>query len=228
MTRPFHLGQHQIHVWYADLSSCEWLCALSEHEHARAARLRSPLDYERFVAAHSLWRSVLGAYLAVAPGDLEFAQGQLGKPYLRSPHVPLRFSGSHSQHLAAVALAWEIELGLDIESTARPLVEASGIASIAFSGDERRRLASIPGDEQVGVLLRGWTQKESVAKALGQGLYAELSQIPVSLDAARPFNSLPGWQIIPLSPGKGAVASLAAPQGINWQVIEGWWSERSC
>lgn len=228
MSQSPSLGQHDIHVWYADLSSYRERCVLSEDEYVRAARLRAPVDHERFIAAHSLWRSIIGAYLAVSPEELAFAQAPLGKPYVRSPRVPLRFSGSHSQHLTAIALAWEVEIGLDIEYAARPLVDASGIATIAFSGDERRRLAAVPADKQMEGLLRGWTQKEAMAKALGQGLHAELNQIPASLDACRPFESLPGWQIVPLSPGERAVASLAAPHGTHWQVSEGWWSERSC
>ena len=228
MTPSRNLGQHDIHVWYADLSTYGGRCALSTHEYARAARLHAPLDHERFVAAHSLWRSILGAYLAVDPETLEFVHANLGKPSVKSPHVPLGFSASHSQHLAAIALVRDVELGLDIESTARPLVEAPGVAAIAFSPDERRRLAAVPQDQHTEVFLTGWTQKEAVAKALGQGLHAELSRIQVSFDACRPFESLPGWQIIPLSPGRGAVASLAAPHGIHWQVFEGWWSERSC
>lgn len=227
MRQTLSLSKNEIHVWYAHLSSYGRRCILSEQERRRAARLRDRLDYERFVASHSLWRSILGAYLAVGPDEIEFAYAPLGKPYLRPPRGALRFSGSHSQDIAAIALAWDVEIGLDIEDLGRTLVDASGVAAIAFSPEERCRLAEVPASEQAEVLLKGWTQKEAIAKALGLGLYSSLRQISISPDAFQPFESLPGWQIIPLLPGEGAVASLAAPNRTRWQITERWWSEHS-
>ena len=207
-----------------DLVSSPDADTLSVDERERAGRFHADRDRDRFVAAHAAWRQILSAYLPVAPASLDFARTASGKPYLSVPPVSLQFSGSHSGDTAAIAIAWDAEVGVDVECRDRVVRDVMEMVAICFSNDEVHQLSAFADADKAAAFLRGWTQKEAVAKARGEGLGIPLETIPVDLRATTPFVSVAGWQVIPLSPGRGAIASLAAPADRRWQVVERWWN----
>lgn len=219
---PIALRHDQIHVWYVDLRLFAERCALSGQEQERARRFHSATDRDRYISAHCFWRRILGAYLNIPPGDIQFANAPLGKPYVITPASPLQFSGSHAGDFAGIAIAKGADIGLDLETSDRAVANVMDIAAIAFSAEECRRLRDIPEADQWVHVLKGWTQKEALAKGLGTGLHAQLAQLPVQPWAHSPFPSVPGWQVIPLRPGPQAFASLAAPANLEWDVSEQW------
>lgn len=186
-------------------------------------RFRGRADRERFVAAHVCWRAILSSYLQTPPEQIEFGYGAFGKPHLTRPSSSVQFSGSHSGDIGGIAVAHDAAVGLDLECRDRTVTDVLSLAEVCFSDDERAELAAHPDREHLPLFLRGWTQKESVAKALGEGLQAALQRIPISLQAGEPFVSLPGWQVIPLSPGPRAIASLCVPADRHWRLVERWW-----
>jgi len=148
-----------VEVWQIDLSRGPRASAasLSAAERARAARLLGAGQAERWMAARSALRELLGERLGVAPAAVELAAGEHGKPEV--PGAALRFNVSHTGEFALIALAGR-EVGVDVERLDR----TSRAVERTLTPGER---ATAPGHEE---LLRIWCRKEALAKAIGGGL----------------------------------------------------------
>jgi 4'-phosphopantetheinyl transferase len=148
----------EVHVWRVRLNRGSELPP-TEEEAERAARFATPALRRRYLNAHAALRAILGS---VTTAPLEFALHEKGKPYLASA-PDIRFNLSHSREMALVAVAREIEVGVDIERV-RPLPEYAEIARRYFP----------PGGvtpTSVRDFFRQWTRFEAMLKAHGAGLY---------------------------------------------------------
>jgi 4'-phosphopantetheinyl transferase len=163
---------------------------LSADERSRADRLLAP---ERWIAARGGLRILLGASLDLAPSAVEIVADARGKPAV--PGVRLRFNLSHSGDLALVALADEVEVGVDVERLAR----RSAAVERTLSDAERAALTSFP-DRHAG-RLQLWCRKEAWAKATGEGL----GWAPERFDTAR----ADGYALLDLEVAPGYVGALA-------------------
>jgi 4'-phosphopantetheinyl transferase len=157
---------------------------LDAGERARAARLVSSQSRRRFVAARGQLRRILGSLLSVEPADLRFVYGEFGKPWLRD-EPKLRFNLSHTGDMGLLAVAENVELGVDIESN-RPRERGEQIARRLFAPCEIDALVSLPVEQRDAAFLRCWTRKEAYVKALGGGLQAPLDSFAVSLSGGQP------------------------------------------
>lgn len=166
----------------------------------------------------SALRSVLAGYLDVDPNDVRFAAGKHGKPSLQDPSQRLRFNWSHCPGLAVVALAYDIELGIDIEHAERS-TQALAIARRWFASSELALLEALSGAERLRAFAAIWTVKEAVLKALGHGLNFGLGKVLVDLatDGMVNLQSIDGtaataaaWQLEhPQAPAPGIASALA-------------------
>ena len=152
------LNAGEVHIWRVRLNRGQAPPPTGE-EAERAARFLTPALRRRYLRAHAALRAILGSVTAAPP---EFAVREKGKPYLVSaPEV--RFNLAHSGEMALVAVARDVEVGVDIERV-RPLPEYAAIAQRYFP----------PGHAQpAGVrdFFRHWTRFEALLKAHGAGLY---------------------------------------------------------
>ncbi len=223
-------------VWTVHLDSLlageleELSGVLDAAEQARAARFHFEHDRRHYLASRGLLRRLLGATLETPPAALVFEYGAQGKPDLAadfSQGRSLRFNLSHSAGWAMFALAWDRELGVDLEATARLKRDSAGLAGLARRVLSARELSiwqALPDAERESAFLRAWTRKEACAKATGKGLFDEVNRIEVVLDAASPKSSLilPGtprrgeptrhWTLHDLSAPAGFAAALAVEQ----------------
>ncbi|HSR94480.1 MAG TPA: 4'-phosphopantetheinyl transferase superfamily protein [Solirubrobacterales bacterium] len=180
------------HVWQAQLDSEGWPGAerLPAEERERAARLRSPLARRRWQAARWALRTVLGRYLEEDPAEVLLRLGKHGKPMLAAPSPVLRFNLSHSADLALVAIAWEREVGVDVERIA-PRRELAALARRALGRAEADAIEGMPPEDRLDAFHAAWTRREAVAKCLGTGLWAppdaEVETTVASLDAGPGF-----------------------------------------
>ncbi|HKY64264.1 MAG TPA: 4'-phosphopantetheinyl transferase superfamily protein [bacterium] len=163
----------EIHLWTADLDIGKELGlalreTLSPDEIERADRFLQEDDRRRFTAARGILRRLIGDYRKAAPSSLRFAYGEKGKPALVESGG-LGFSLSHCQSRAIYALAWNRELGVDLEIP-REGVDVEGLAARYFSPAEAARIAALPQAERAAEFYRLWTAKEAYAKARGLGL----------------------------------------------------------
>ena len=146
---------------------------------------RIPLAEEPRAHAHRALRDILARFTTV---DLAFAMAANGKPWL--PAAPaLKFNLSRTRGMALVAVALEVEIGVDIELH-RPLPEYAAIAARFFPPNE-----APPTDERD--FFRRWTRLEALLKASGVGLYG----LGTLVDGQ--------WSVHELAPAEGYAAALA-------------------
>jgi 4'-phosphopantetheinyl transferase len=147
----------------------------------------------RGTASHVLRESVLVRYVA-AP--LEFAVGPQGKPYLaNAPH--LRFNTAHSGDVVLIAVAFGVEVGVDVERL-RPLPDCVSVAQRFFAPDEFALFLEVPTAEREREFFERWTRTEAVLKARGVGLLGD----PAAVDG--------DWSIARVDAGPGYAAAVAA------------------
>ncbi len=216
----------QVHIWVAHLDLPPHRVhrlaqLLSPDEVRRAERLFFQADRQRFVVARGVLRTILGRYLNLPPAELRFYYGLHGKPALAPEHGDgrLHFSLAHSQGLALYAVAYDRQVGIDVEYM-RPHLASRAVAERFFSPTEVERLAALPARMQGEAFFCCWTRKEAYIKARGDGLSLPLDYFEVSLAPGDDPVHLrtPGdpaeamrWCLRGLDPGPGYAAAARAP-----------------
>lgn len=107
----------------------------------------------------------------------------------------LRFNVSHSGTRALIAIARDIEVGVDIEWH-RPVDDMSGLARMVFDRQDLSHWSALPAPQRTPAFYRAWTRKEAVAKAIGCGLALDFPMLRVSFCADQPPTILemdPAW-----------------------------------
>ena len=181
-----------VHVWYlrtdqrADALLTRWSRVLSAQETERARAFVFDKDRRAYVAAHGLLRVALARYLGVPPERLSFASGPHGRPEIAGAAAcsGLRFSLTHTDGLAACALARDAEVGVDVEATTRPA--AREIVERCFAPAERRALLALSTEQQQERFFEYWTLKEAFLKAIGRGLAYPMDRILFTLTPEHP------------------------------------------
>lgn len=163
-------------------------------------------------AAHRLGRQLVAAYTSCPPEQQAWERDARGRPLvvgLGGLHVSL----SHADGVVAAALAWDGPVGVDVERL-RPLPDRGALARTALAGSERAAVDALPEELRDAQLLRFWTRKEAVAKALGSGLATHLRGIVTTAHGA--VVSLPdgcgdlsAWSLADLPAPGGVLASVA-------------------
>lgn len=182
------LGNDQIHLWRLAYGR---------------VRGRAPL------------RSLLGVYLGLPAEAVTLVEGEHGKPELAEPWGRwLQFNWSHSGEVALVAIARGCSPGVDIERL-RPRPRALELAERFFHPEETAALAKLDDSQREQAFLELWTAKEAVLKAMGRGIAFGLERLRLAVAPALPrllwldSDDAAQWQLRPLSPGQGYVASVA-------------------
>ena len=215
------LRPHDVHVWSLrlDLARSEQdrlEASLSTDEAARARRFAHAIDRTRFVCAHGLLRLVLSGYTGAQPWELMF-QGAPGSRPRLADHQGPRFSLTHSGSLGLVAVNAAREVGVDLEEI-REIGDFEHLAATCFSAVERAALAAVPASRRRAAFFAGWTRKEALLKALGEGLSRPLGSFDVTLTPGEPARVLrfAGAPDVPrrytlhsLHPAAGFVGALA-------------------
>ncbi|MBO9648310.1 MAG: 4'-phosphopantetheinyl transferase superfamily protein [Variovorax sp.] len=169
-------------VWRVDLDAppVDASC-LSQAERDRAARFVFQRDRERFIAAHVALRQILSSHTGLVASQLEFVQGEAGKPALVRP-ANVQFNLSHSKSVALVAIGnGGAEIGVDVE-VLRPMPDAEAMAASYFTEAEQRALAAAPSSLRERAFLSCWTRKEACLKAIGLGLGVDTRTFEAGVD----------------------------------------------
>jgi 4'-phosphopantetheinyl transferase len=209
-----------IHVWVFRLDVTDWRDWLrpgwlSADELAQVGRFAFDPLRRRFVICRTTLRAILGRYLERPPGELTFAQGPYGKPYLNAARARgrLRFNVSHSDELALVAVSQRHELGVDLERL-RPVDDIDAIVARSFAPAERLVFDRVPPGDRLSTFYQYWTLKEASLKACGVGLSRALVEVDVSRAESKPLR-LPDaagtpryWRGRTLDPAPGYCGAL--------------------
>jgi 4'-phosphopantetheinyl transferase len=160
---------------------------LSEAEQLRYARFRFDDDRHTYVVAHALLRSALARFAGVPVHALEFSVGAHGRPDPSAPPqaAVYRANLSHTTDYVACAFSRGLEVGVDVEYTARA-VELLTVAERVFSRVELSGLRALSADVQRERFFDLWTLKEAYIKAIGKGLAAPLRAITFRAEQADP------------------------------------------
>jgi 4'-phosphopantetheinyl transferase len=144
---------------------------LSYDELERAARLPDETRRLRFVAVRSRVRAMLADLLDVAPHEIRFRYGPLGRPSIAWPATGLGFNLSHTNDLCVLAIGPE-PVGVDVETVAAGMY-LRPVAAMVMADSELDLIerALDPDD----AFARIWVRKEAWAKAGGSGLTRALS-----------------------------------------------------
>jgi 4'-phosphopantetheinyl transferase len=131
------------------------------------------------VAGRGQLRVLLGRYLGLEPGAVDFAYGEQGKPAVAAGDG-LEFNLARSGSLAVVAVTAGLPVGVDVERI-RPGVADDTVAEHFFSPTEVAALRRLPGHDRDRAFLACWTRKEAFLKGKGLGLSAPLDAFCVTL-----------------------------------------------
>ncbi len=156
---------------------------LAPNECLRAERYFLERDKRRFIVARGTMRLILGTLIGSDPERLVIEYGAEGKPSLAESS--LNFNLSHAHEQTVLAVAWQREIGVDIEFI-RPVQDMQQIARKYFSPNEYASLLSLPPSERLIAFFKCWSRKEAFIKALGKGLTFPLDQFDVSLKPDEP------------------------------------------
>jgi 4'-phosphopantetheinyl transferase len=157
-----------------------WLNSLLDAaERERAAKFLFDRDRRQYIAAHALKRLMLSASAegTMHPAAWKFETGPYGKPRIAGAAGP-NFSLSHCDGMVACALSGQMEIGIDLESIARPV--PVDVLDRYLAAEERAWLVERPQPLQAIEALRLWTLKEAYVKASGLGLSQRLDTFAFS------------------------------------------------
>jgi len=178
----------EVHVWRVHLDTVTTPTPTAG-EAARAARFRTPELRRQYLHSHGALRAILARHTDVR---LDFAVAEAGKPYL--PAAPdLKFNLTHSHDMALVAVALDVEVGVDVEWI-RPMPDYLALAERFFPPSHAAELT----DERD--FFRRWTQIEAVLKARGVGIYAAGTEMTGD------------WTVEEVDVGPDYFGSVAVPQ----------------
>jgi len=193
---PLVIDPDEVHLWTTrlDVPPAQqkiWELYLSSDEMQRAARFHFERDQNHFIVARGVLRKILSYYTQKKPYEIRFDYNKYGKPLLPPEQGgrQLHFNLSHSAGICVYAVAYQREVGVDIEYI-RPDFSELEIAERFFSPDEVKVLRSLPAAEQKTAFFLCWTRKEAFIKAKGQGLSIPLDQFDVSLVPGLPAKLL--------------------------------------
>jgi 4'-phosphopantetheinyl transferase len=228
----FRIANSDIHIWRVftsqdNASDENKLNVLSGDELARAERFHKIDDANRFIEQRATLRAILGWYLGVLPRDIRIDYTPLGKPKLHSPNNKhnLEFNITHSGELMLVALTTDRNVGIDVERI-RPMADIRRMIELYFSPGDFEELSSYNESERLAAFFCGWTRKEALLKAIGEGLQLPLDKIDVSWDPeeTRPSLIIPAdlrglsdYHLFSFHPADSYVAALAV-EGEIWNV----------
>jgi 4'-phosphopantetheinyl transferase len=221
----------ELHIWQGTVATEVVpgdVALLPGDERERLERIRVPGERVRFCSAHAGMRRVFGAYLAIDPSAIRFGRARCprcgspdhGPPRVMSPATELTFSLSHAGRRWMLAVAPGAPIGIDVEcDSGRDL---AAVVRHVLSDAERSDFDALAEERERRLfLLRAWTRKEAVCKALGIGLAAELMTLevhprepgPVEVTFGIGAADAPAWTVTELSGDEDEVAAFARPRG---------------
>jgi phosphopantetheinyl transferase len=178
-----------IDIWLASperlLRAHSCLRLLTRDDWASFDRIKDGSSRHNAMAARILLRLGLSQSVdrRIAPGDWKFKTGAHGKPILADALPNIRFSASHTDQLAAVAISPHLEVGVDVESVDQNVSEKV-VAGFSHPR-ETSELRDLMPRQKVREFIRLWTFKEALAKLIGTGMSLDFDAVQFTLDPAQ-------------------------------------------
>ena len=203
----------------------DYLSILSEEEKERFNRYKNEKAQFTFLTARVYLRVLLSCIISknknwiatqssTARNDdlssLIIETTPSGKPYLKD-YPTLFFNISHTSNLILIGIA-NSPIGVDVEKIDRN-ADKDGIIKHFFSEKEQQSFFSQPENKKELAFVKGWTRKEAILKATGEGLSSmknyEVSFEPETYEPLIFTNSNQSFNIKDFIPSNGYVACIA-------------------
>jgi len=141
---------------------------LTAGEKSQAERFRFEKDANHWAACRASLRRILGEAVQVPPGEVHLVFSKFGKPSLAAPYASLHFNLSHCQDLALIVRCTDGPVGIDLE----PMTRAPELIECESTFCHPLEILELPSqiEDRGRQLLRIWTAKEAILKAMGTGL----------------------------------------------------------
>lgn len=180
------MAQIEIFGYSLNAEDMDWLTpqahrVLSVEECNRWQRFKVCEPKKVFLASRFLLRQLLAQRLGCSPSDIQLAMGEHGKPFIQAPLCQWQFNLSHSGDVVLIALAYGIELGIDIEqSKARDGL--FDIAERVLTPTEMAHFTALDPVAQSAFFFQVWVLKESFVKLKGTGIWHDLTSLAVNTE----------------------------------------------
>jgi len=175
-----------IDIWLAHpdslLRAHSCLKLLTEQDWGSLGRIRDTAVRHSAMAARVLLRLGLSRAVdhQIAPSEWQFRTTARGKPVVADTLPEIKFSVSHVDQLAVVAICPHLEIGVDVESVDQNVSEdvVSGFSHL----DEQIPLRGLLPRQKIREFIRLWTFKEAYTKMVGAGHSLKFDTINFLLD----------------------------------------------
>lgn len=209
-----------IKLWHGDCAGSEtkyphYWRILDQTEQQHANSIKNVQLHRRYVEVHARLRILLGDAVNTAPEQLRIQKAEFGKPYLVD-YPDLTFNLSHTGNMMVVAIAYNCELGIDIEQC-KPRENLAALVDKCFAEEEKSYWQDTPVPQQTQVFYRFWTRKEAFVKATGRGIALGLRQCVINPQNPRELLRIPDgygqaseWLIKDIDLGESICGAVAA------------------
>jgi 4'-phosphopantetheinyl transferase len=153
------------------------LALVSTERRERFLRFRRAEDRERSIVGELLARSVISDRLGVAKEQIEFEEGEHGKPALRA-FKDIHFNISHSDEWVVAAFSERV-VGVDVQ---RIEGRSLDVAKRFFTDREYELILAEPEQDRLSLFFELWTLKESYLKAQALGIPGGLRSFTMRRD----------------------------------------------
>jgi 4'-phosphopantetheinyl transferase len=235
-----NLAENEVHVWSASLnqpapSIQRLIHVLSSDEQIRAKNLHFEKHWRHFIAARGILRTILGEYMSIGAGEVQFTYGLKGKPALHRScgDDTLCFNLSHSHEFVIYAVTRSREIGVDLEYF-RHITDIEQIAKRFFSSTENDYFQKLPNNMKQESFFNCWTRKEAYLKAIGTGLTRLQEPFDVSIMPGEPAMFLNvsddpqetlRWTLKAIHPAPNYIGALAV-KGNGLRLCHWRWVDR--
>jgi 4'-phosphopantetheinyl transferase len=189
-----------VHLWQVaaplQLPTTAQIETLSDEEIAKGDNFRLGEHRVRYLWRRVILRDILAGYGETSPAQSEYLLGEHGKPSLAGSS--LSFNCAHSDALISIAIASDMQVGVDIERVSLDH-DWKSIADIAFSPDEIAWVARARISQEAFTQI--WTRREALFKAWGKGLHDSMRVTSLVHDG-------------------DVISSIVDRDGFNWWVHE--------
>ncbi|MFP3914995.1 MAG: 4'-phosphopantetheinyl transferase family protein [Actinomycetota bacterium] len=202
-----------VDLWVQDLDLPVDTSVLDEGEEARALAISDPERRRRWRSGRAGMRHVLGRYGGLPPRALRLGREPGGRPTVSGLPARVDFSRSEAGRWSVVAVSRR-RVGVDVEDVGAGAYR-DGLADWLFTPSEVEWMRAVAPADRSRRLLRLWTARESVTKALGTGLRTDPRRLrvepgpPLSLVGPPPGTDTVEWHLVEVDPGHGLVGTVA-------------------
>ena len=166
------------------IASSDDCALLSADERQRATRFAVEKPRASFITARAALRRLLADTLRCEADAIRFDADAQGRPFLVDPiDSTLDFNVSHSEAMAAIAIARGGRVGVDVEWHGRDTALRDLVPEV-MGARESALLATLEGDEFTRAFFGCWTRKEALVKAHGIGISFPLRNIDIPTAAS--------------------------------------------